>query len=170
MALTDKLSAIANALRSKTGGTGQMTLDEIAAEIQGLSVGSGGESVAPENASSWMVGNWVLNGTGAEATKSRCYYTKKMASGVAVTNNTSIEFRTIAASINSSGKVIAVSSEKTLSKNGGSTTFTNSSAHHMYVILYSVYSVMGSSFEGTLSAQGLFEIAKNVQVTGTEVS
>lgn len=42
MALTDKLTAIANALRSKTGGTGQMTLDEIAAGIRGLSVGTGG--------------------------------------------------------------------------------------------------------------------------------
>ena len=37
MALTDKLTAIANATRAKTGTTNQMTLDEIATAINGIS-------------------------------------------------------------------------------------------------------------------------------------
>ena len=41
MALTDKLTAIANAIRVKTGGTEPMTLDDMATEIANISVGSG---------------------------------------------------------------------------------------------------------------------------------
>ena len=39
MALTDKLTAIADATRAKTGTTNQMTLDEIATAINGISSG-----------------------------------------------------------------------------------------------------------------------------------
>ena len=39
MALTDKLTAIADATRAKTGITNQMTLDEIATAINGISSG-----------------------------------------------------------------------------------------------------------------------------------
>ena len=41
MALTDKLTAIANAIRAKTGGTNTMTLDEMATAITNISVGTG---------------------------------------------------------------------------------------------------------------------------------
>lgn len=42
MALTDKLRAIADAIRGKTGGTEEMTLDQMAAEIEGIE--SGGDN------------------------------------------------------------------------------------------------------------------------------
>ena len=41
MALTDKLTAIADATRAKTGTTNQMTLDEIATAINGISSAKG---------------------------------------------------------------------------------------------------------------------------------
>lgn len=41
MALTDKLTAIADATRAKTGTTEQMTLDEIATAISGISSSKG---------------------------------------------------------------------------------------------------------------------------------
>ena len=41
MALTDKLTAIADAVRAKTGGTALLTLDEIASAIGGISGGGG---------------------------------------------------------------------------------------------------------------------------------
>lgn len=41
MALTDKLTAIADAIRDKTGGTEEMTLDQMATEINGIEVGGG---------------------------------------------------------------------------------------------------------------------------------
>lgn len=41
MALTDKLTAIADATRAKTGTTNQMTLDEIATAINGISMEKG---------------------------------------------------------------------------------------------------------------------------------
>lgn len=44
MALTDKLTAIANAIRGKTGGTELLTLDEMPAEINSISSGEGGQS------------------------------------------------------------------------------------------------------------------------------
>ena len=40
MALTDKLTAIADAIRAKTGETGTMTLDEMPSEIESISGGS----------------------------------------------------------------------------------------------------------------------------------
>lgn len=39
MALTDKLTAIANAIRSKTGETGKMTLDQMPTKIGGIETG-----------------------------------------------------------------------------------------------------------------------------------
>lgn len=41
MALTDKLTAIADAIRGKTGKTAEMTLDQMAAEISGMEAGGG---------------------------------------------------------------------------------------------------------------------------------
>ena len=41
MALTDKLTAIADAVRAKTGGTEMLTLDEIVSAIGGISGGGG---------------------------------------------------------------------------------------------------------------------------------
>ena len=41
MALIEKLTAIADAIRSKTGGTGELTLDQMAAVIAGIEAGGG---------------------------------------------------------------------------------------------------------------------------------
>ena len=41
MALTDKLTAIADAIRSKTGSTEKMTLVQMATEINGIQTGDG---------------------------------------------------------------------------------------------------------------------------------
>ena len=45
MALIDKLTAIANAIRNKTGKTDPMTLDQMPAEIEGIEAGGGGEEI-----------------------------------------------------------------------------------------------------------------------------
>ena len=42
MALTDKLTAIADAVREKTGRTAPLTLDQMAAEITGIKTVSDG--------------------------------------------------------------------------------------------------------------------------------
>lgn len=47
MALTDKLTAIGNAIRGKTGGTELLTLDGMVTEINGISTG-GGATLPPE--------------------------------------------------------------------------------------------------------------------------
>ena len=44
MALTDKLSAIGNAIRAKTGKTDKLTLDEMPTEIESIETG-GGEGI-----------------------------------------------------------------------------------------------------------------------------
>lgn len=43
MALTDKLTAIGDAIRTKTGSAGLLTLDQMATEIANISGGSGGD-------------------------------------------------------------------------------------------------------------------------------
>ena len=48
MALTDKLTAIGNAIRGKTGGTDLLTLDGMVTEINGISTGGG--TTLPEEA------------------------------------------------------------------------------------------------------------------------
>ena len=44
MALTDKLSAIGNAIRAKTGGTDMLTLEQMPTAIASIQTGSGGTS------------------------------------------------------------------------------------------------------------------------------
>lgn len=50
MALTDKLTAIADAIRAKTGGTEPLSLDEMPTEIASISGGGGG--ITPSGAKS----------------------------------------------------------------------------------------------------------------------
>lgn len=45
MALTDKLTAIADAIRGKTGKTDGLTLDQMATEIAGIEAGGGGGDI-----------------------------------------------------------------------------------------------------------------------------
>ena len=46
MALTEKLTAVADAIREKTGGTDPLTLEQMAAEIAGIEAGGGGQWTA----------------------------------------------------------------------------------------------------------------------------
>ena len=48
MALTDKLTAIANAIRTKTGGTNSLTLDQMASEINNIQSGGATEPYMEE--------------------------------------------------------------------------------------------------------------------------
>lgn len=48
MALTDKLTAIANAIRTKTGGTDSLTLDQMASEIDNIQSGGATEPYMEE--------------------------------------------------------------------------------------------------------------------------
>ena len=48
MALTDKLTAIANAIRAKTGGTDSLTLDQMASEIDNIQSGGATEPYIEE--------------------------------------------------------------------------------------------------------------------------
>lgn len=45
MALTDKLSSIADAIRDKTGKTELLTLDQMPTEIAGIETGGGGSDL-----------------------------------------------------------------------------------------------------------------------------
>lgn len=76
MALTDKLTAIGNAIRGKTGGTDLLTLDGMVTAINGISTGGG--TTLPEEAfnitgdcsyrfkrNSW---NWFINNYGSQVT------------------------------------------------------------------------------------------------------
>lgn len=48
MALTDKLTAIANAIRSKTGKSDALTLEQMPGEIEGIQTGGGGAELIYE--------------------------------------------------------------------------------------------------------------------------
>lgn len=48
MALTNKLTNIANAIRSKTGGTSQLTLEQMVTAINSIETGGGGLAYADE--------------------------------------------------------------------------------------------------------------------------
>lgn len=49
MALTNKLTAIADAIRDKTGGTSPLTLDQMETEIAGIQAGGGGDNALLES-------------------------------------------------------------------------------------------------------------------------
>ena len=56
MALTDKLTAIGNVIRAKTGGTEGLTLDQMVTEIEGISAGGGSneEWIGDGNTHIWI--------------------------------------------------------------------------------------------------------------------
>lgn len=177
MALTDKLITIADALRAKTGGTGKLTLDEIASGISGLDTsGSSGGVSLPANPTRWSVGEWQADGTGTTASKSRCNYNTRMASGVKVTNNGTVDIQVNAAYVASkstgSVKIGTVSATQTLAKNGGSYTFTNTSATYgMYLNFWTQLTIAGMSpIENALNVQSFLTLANSITITGTEVS
>lgn len=60
MALINKLKAIADAIRSKTGGTDKMTLDEMVTEISNITVGNGGSGSNTETTMSFDSATGVL--------------------------------------------------------------------------------------------------------------
>lgn len=55
MALTDKLTAIANAIREKTGGTELLTLDQMPTEIAGIETGGGSSDAVDMGPYRYMV-------------------------------------------------------------------------------------------------------------------
>ena len=66
MALTDKLKVIADAIRSKTGSTESMTLDQMATEISNISAGGGVEEpyiLETYNASGNLIGAELVGHT-----------------------------------------------------------------------------------------------------------
>lgn len=171
MALTDKLTAIADALRSKTGGTAQLTLEQIASGISGLDTsGSGGTTpTVPDIAKYWQVGSWALNGTSSTETKTQLYFAKKMATGATITNNTTTDVHVSTVAFDSSGKVIAKTTAKQLPK-GSTMTLSNSSAHYLLAEVHSQISVYGNTTVLPLNAFVVSKWAMGLAVTYTEVS
>lgn len=68
MALTDKLTAIADAIRGKTGKSDSMTLDQMPTEIAGIQAGGGGVTVESANVYEITIGaNSITNAFDANA-------------------------------------------------------------------------------------------------------
>lgn len=62
MALTDKLTAIADAIRTKTGSTEKLTLAQMPTEIAGIQAGGGGVSIEGANVYEITIGaNSITN-------------------------------------------------------------------------------------------------------------
>lgn len=60
MALTDKLNAIGNAIRQKTGKTEKLTLDEMPTEIAGIETGGGGTNTESEELASFLANTMTV--------------------------------------------------------------------------------------------------------------
>lgn len=61
MALTDKLTNIAEAIRGKTGKTEEMTLDQMASEIAGIETGGGGDTTQEDGLVEGTITEYVNN-------------------------------------------------------------------------------------------------------------
>ena len=57
MSVVSKLTAIADAIRAKTGGTTEMTLDQMAAAISGIQTGGGGIDTSDATAAATDIAN-----------------------------------------------------------------------------------------------------------------
>ena len=57
MSVASKLTAIADAIRAKTGGTTEMTLDQMASAISGIQAGSGGIDTSDATAAATDIAN-----------------------------------------------------------------------------------------------------------------
>ena len=61
MALIEKLEAIGEAIRGKTGGSELLTLDQMAAEIEGLEIGGGGSDIEDAIVQRTISGDYTNN-------------------------------------------------------------------------------------------------------------
>lgn len=170
MALTDKLTSIADALRAKTGGTGKLTLDQIASGISGLDASGSGGSTAPTEAEKWIVGMYEKDGTAGSPTQDThyMYYNKKLASGAVVTNNTSSSLKIGVAFFDSTDKVL---SRSTYTVNAGaSRTMTFPTDLTPTYLKIQVCKVLLGNYLYIINGQIAYDVAQNVTITGTEVS
>ena len=60
MALTDKLTAVADAIRGKTGKAEPMTLDQMAVEISGITGGGGGIEPTATYLTAWEMSHTIM--------------------------------------------------------------------------------------------------------------